>query len=343
MNRFAFVIVAFSLLFGAIFAADSVSYANSNGLDVSRILEVNKTGRLNIVLNTAEYVYTSTVTLTIKNTGAFEKPGVVVAEALNLPKDANVAYTPEPVSVQGANGWNIGTIAPGESKKIVAVVDSELGKDWLTSLPAPAISVEQVKAVLLATGSVSEGENVRITLTTEQAQPIGGAKVTAVSPSGKKIEMMTDDSGNADYKATEAGSYLYIVDGYSVASTPETQVTALIKSSPITASVHETTPASEGVLSQFTMVIAGFMVVSLILLAVIAYYSMRGEEEPEGPKRVEEEDEEEAPEPRGEYEEPAKKNNFRDEAARIERAREMTRKILEARKKELAAKGKKKK
>lgn len=339
-------IVAIFALFAAVFASDSVSYANSNDLKVTRTLETEKTGKIGIISGIAEYSYTSKVVLSITNTGNLAKPGVLVKAGLaGIPADAKITYEPKADSAEGTV-WSLDTLKPGETKEITATVDIELGRDWLNGLAAPAISVEQSPAVLSAPAFASQGETVTVFLSTADGKPIAKAKVVAVSPKGERIEMLTDASGSAVYKVTEAGSYIYVVDTYKIESMPSTEAKALITSPPITAAVQTTPAAEAGFLSQLTLVVAGFMLVALILLAIIAYYSTRGEEEEAYKPKAKAVEEEEVsyftPEPREPEKKQAAKPAPSDDRARLEKAKEMTRKILEARKKELAAKKAKK-
>jgi hypothetical protein len=82
----------------------------------------------------------------------------------------------------------------------------------------PTFNSTAVSASLDAPENITSGSIVRIKISGSDGNPIADAKVDILTPSGARLTLTTDESGEGSYLADEEGNYSYVTYGYTLLS-----------------------------------------------------------------------------------------------------------------------------
>ncbi len=281
---------------------------------------------------TYTYAYKTVETITVKNTGKYVEGNVLIMRDYSgLPE----SFSPNATVVSNKTAvWKFGRIAPGETAVASAIFASVLEPSEIASAPVPYFQLEEPRAKLEVEDGGLLGSRIDIRLVREDGTPVAGEDIIVFLPSGKRMALVTDEAGFASFRPSESGAYYYSVEGYQILNSASTLVKGSA-GSPVSASIRadEVSPDS---LVPLIPVIGGFAVAAVLLLGGIFFFASRKENgdrqmleiggQPAARKAM-------IPMP----ELPTHEVVYDDkERAKLDKAREMTQKIIEMRKQELA-------
>jgi hypothetical protein len=83
-------------------------------------------------------------------------------------------------------------------------------------------SSETLNASLSVPGNVTVGSIVKLGMSGDDGNPVAGAEVDILTPSGVNLTLTTNESGEGSYLASEVGNYTYVAYGYLLNSNQTT-------------------------------------------------------------------------------------------------------------------------
>jgi hypothetical protein len=86
----------------------------------------------------------------------------------------------------------------------------------------PTFNSTAVNASLDAPASITSGSVARIKISGEDGTPIADAKLDILTPSGARLTLTTNETGEGSYLADEEGNYSYVTYGYTLLSNKTT-------------------------------------------------------------------------------------------------------------------------
>ncbi len=292
-------VILFALFLPLLFSApvseqvvfsQKTNYSEFEGFAATREFSIIDRPILSQTRDVAVHDYSSIVLLTIKNTGAFERKSIYITQDFSgiLSGDAKSAkktkWDPTPSSLEwGKASHSYANLLPGEEIAISFEVSGKLTKEEFSGIPAPQINADSASAVITAPNETEVGQKVVVYLKTQSGIPIPNAEVSIISPGGKLQRIKTSKQGSIDYIAKEEGTYIYRAPGLKLIRDAQTKANPIIVS--LVTSEIAPKKAEEGIfmlfnLGDFAGIIAGLVLVSVALLAVAVFLSLRekGEE-----------------------------------------------------------------
>lgn len=198
--------------------ATAEKYYSMHGLEVKRIFVSEPTQEMDLVRDEIVPAHRSVMTIRILNTGDEEKNDVILTEDLAyIPANAMIEFDPQPASNGRSVDWRIARLAPKDFIDVSYVIDALVSKSAILDLPAPKISYDVTKAMLIAPNSVDVGEKIELTLLDERGKmPLSDVVITVTNPQSTKIKVKTDNYGKAVFVATQKGAYRFASDDYQL-------------------------------------------------------------------------------------------------------------------------------
>ncbi|VVB65492.1 Uncharacterised protein [Candidatus Gugararchaeum adminiculabundum] len=286
-KTFIGAVLVLAVLAGALFAA-------SSGVDSEMKYFSYENQILSVVTGAPQTAYYSGVNLTISN---------------NLPvkvTNVEISYT-----VNGQLTTQKFASIDANSATSIVVVSNEGTEALPTDAAKKAqegykIKFDPVGVRLEATGEIKVGEEAVLKLTTTDGKPIAGVVIYVTSPDVKVMvdTLTTDSNGEARFKPQYASTYNYgVAAGLNLTASPETAVSeaaseiSKVETPTAAAITKEEESTVNSILEKFTMVVIGLVVVAILLLGVVTFYSQRGSREDAEPPAD------------GDYEYPAKEDS----------------------------------
>lgn len=125
--------------------------------------------------------------------------------------------------------WEINGMKADESMTIVYYIDEQIeSNDFEEKIYAleQAVETPVLKLELLAPKYAFVGDNITLTVTSEEGIAVPNAKIIVTSPLGKEEELITDEDGKAVFVPELKGEYTYKIENAMLSTAISTQVTA---------------------------------------------------------------------------------------------------------------------
>jgi hypothetical protein len=190
-----------------------------------------------------------------------------------IPTTKTITFSVKPDYNDGRGAtWTVGSLASSQTTEVSYRVNSALNPESMHNAPLPKVEFATIKAILTVTRNANQGETVSVFLASEDGTPVANAKITANTPAGENLGLVTDSQGRSSYIPVDSGFYTYDVKGYDVAFLPSTQIEQVLISSPPQAAA--VTPANgNGVISALGGIMPVLAVVLLVGLVAFALYA----------------------------------------------------------------------
>ncbi len=187
--------------------------------------------------------------------------------------------------------WEIMEIKSGETMEFVYTMDKEIESNKFDAKIFSLTDEEEYEPIqkveLLVPKTVFLGDNVTLTLKSENNLIIPNAKIIIISPFGKEIEVLTDEEGKAFFIPEQIGEYTYKVDKAILITSVSTQVTEVyVPTTEITQDIEiekEDEPlglaAIFGDIGESWPILLGLVFGILVILAIVFYFTSKTEDE----------------------------------------------------------------
>ncbi len=262
-----------ALLAGLTLADTAVTYPMGH-IEVTRTLAVRQIGRIDPGTGAAMPQYESIVTLTVANTGPLDRNAVRLEENLNwLPPHARLTYSLLPVS-DGQNArWVIDVLPAGRNFSVWFSLPVSVPDAAAQNAGSPRVNYNRSPALISVPPGVEIGGDANLRLRTADGLPLGGAEISVSTPEGKTLELQTDQTGKASFKAERAGFYTYGVPDYEVGFIPSTESIAPQVVVPATIGSLTPLPPSGAGQMEGLLALVGFwpLALGLVLVAAMAF------------------------------------------------------------------------
>ena len=286
--------------------------------------------------------FATSIMLEIANVGPVERQGIELSESLaHVPNGANVVYSPVP-SLDGRLAvWQIGSLQSNESVNVSYIYAAMAREGQINRIPPVSVTAEPAKAVLFATENGKVGDRITLKLNSVLGSPMPGVAVRVNYPDGSSQRVATDKSGTASFIAGKEGFYTYTVEGYSVVSLASTDV----KSAQVPAIAAAAVTQDKGMASTiFSLlpILGGIFVVAIVVLIVYNFFSVKRDDDASyvPPTKAEHEA---APRADQDTKQPStlytQNFTFAEAAKEEQKIDEMTRGLVESRKRQLPQEG----
>ncbi len=225
--------------------------------------------------------YSTYANLTIENVGSVDRSSVEVKESLAyVPSGAKISFYPLPSSTDGSSAvWNIGSLAQGEKKAVAYSFPARISETAAAGMPQPSVTAPPAQIQVFAPSSAQIGDRVSIALMTMSGKMLPGIIVTLEYPDGTSHEIRSDYLGKVSYTAEREGFITYSVRGYSLARVVSTGVQAKEEAPLVAAAATGMDAGIASILSGLLPVLAAIFGLAVLALLIYNFFNSRSEDE----------------------------------------------------------------
>jgi len=187
--------------------------------------------RYNFTFNSSQYALK--MVGVAKDSATFFVSGILVSPGLNEPKilglngnsNGDISLTLNQITPNGTANLDISYNVGGKACKPINANCSGFNDCCVGNciigvcgyLPT-FNSTETVNASLDVPENITLGEVAKLKISGDDGNPIAGAKVDILTPSGARLTLNTNETGDGSYLADEEGNYSYVTYGYKLVS-----------------------------------------------------------------------------------------------------------------------------
>ncbi|MEM2137468.1 MAG: hypothetical protein QW568_00070 [Candidatus Anstonellaceae archaeon] len=220
---------------------------------------------------------TTTVTLSLKNTGPADRKGVEISQDLSfVPQGSKISYEPAPSSSQGQVVWKLGSMKKGGSAKLSYSFNAKIAAE--SQIPQISAKSLPPQATITAPQLAKPGEKLEIYAKSPSGSPLAEVGITITFPDGTSKKATTDSNGKTSIVASKEGFYTYSIDGYALSRLSSTEVKKPQEAVPVAAASAAGLPAKVvSFLSSLAPLLAAIFVTAVVVFILYGFITQKKE------------------------------------------------------------------